>query len=105
MVLLIALLLRTRLGLHHHIDERDIDLLGRLLLASALILAYLHAAGWFTAWLGEEGLRAALWTRMTGSFWPFYWSGLVLAVLPPQLFWWRRLRGRDRKSTRLNYSH
>lgn len=92
MVLLIALLLRTRLGLHHHIDERDIDLLGRLLLASALILAYLHAAGWFTAWLAEEGLRAALWTRMTGSYWPFYWSGLVLAVLPPQLFWWRRLR-------------
>src|SRR3546814_627176 len=93
MVLLIALLLRTRLGLHHHIDERYIDLLGRLLLASALILAYLHAAGWFTAWLGEEVLRAALWTRMTGSYWPFYWSGLVLAVLPPQLFWWRRLRG------------
>src|SRR3546814_15060907 len=30
---------------------------------------------------------------MTGSYWPFYWSGLVLAVLPPQLFWWRRLRG------------
>ena len=92
MVLLIAWLLRTRLGLHRHIDERDIDLLAWLTLASAIMLAYFYAAGWFLSWFGEEAARAALRIRMTGAYAPLYWGGLMLALLPPQLFWWRRFR-------------
>ena len=93
MVLLIAWALRTRLGLHRHIDERDIDLLAWLTLASALVLAYVYAAGAFTLWLGNETVRAAQMTRIAGPYWPLYWGGVLLSLLPPQLFWWRRFRG------------
>lgn len=92
MVLLVALVLRTRLGLHRHIDDGDLDLLGTLLAATALALAYVYALGWFLTWLGGGEARDALWVRMAGPYWPLYWAGLLLALLPPQFLWSRRFR-------------
>ena len=92
MTLLVAVLLRVRLGLHDHIDRRDIQMLTRLLLAVALATLYVYAGGWFMELMSGAVVREALLTRMSGDYWPLYWAGFGLAVLPPQLFWLHRCR-------------
>lgn len=91
-VLLVALILRSRLNLHEHIDPRDVALLIKLLLAAALVTAYVYAAGWFMQLMAEPIVREARLTRMFGSYWPFFWGGFLLSVGPPQLFWFERFR-------------
>ncbi len=92
MVLLMALALRRRLRLDRHIDDWDIDLLAKLLLANALVTAYAYLGGWFMELMAEPRVREALLARITGPYGPLYWGGFVLSVLPPQIFWWRRAR-------------
>jgi hypothetical protein len=42
--------------------------------------------------MAETRVREALLARMTGPYWSLYGGGMLLSLLPPQVFWWRRAR-------------
>lgn len=91
-VLLVAVLLRWGLRLGRFIDEGDIDLLGRLVLASALVSGYLYLDEFVSALLADGLTQVATINRMTGDDAGLYWTAIVYSVLIPQLFWLKAAR-------------
>jgi len=91
-VLLVAVLLRWGLRLGRYIDEEDIDLLGKLVLASALVSGYLFLDEVISALLAERMTQEAMFNRMTGDYAGLYWTAIVYSILIPQLFWFRAAR-------------
>ncbi|MDF2766335.1 MAG: molybdopterin oxidoreductase, partial [Rhodospirillales bacterium] len=91
-VLLVAVLLRWGLRLGRYIDEGDIDLLGKLVLASALVSGYLYIDEIAAAFLSGGLTQEATFTRMTGDYAGLYWTAIVYSVLIPQLLWFRSAR-------------
>jgi Ni/Fe-hydrogenase subunit HybB-like protein len=91
-VLLVAVLLRWGLRLGRYIDEGDIDLLGKLVLASALVSGYLYSDEIAAALLSGGLAQEATFTRMTGEYAGLYWTAIVYSVLIPQLLWFRSAR-------------
>jgi Ni/Fe-hydrogenase subunit HybB-like protein len=92
MVLLIGMLLRWGLRLGGHIDERDIDLLGWLVLASALASGYLYLDEIMLALLADPMERVAVVNRVRGDYAGFFWAAIVFCVLIPQLLWLKAAR-------------
>lgn len=92
MVLVVAVLLRRGLRLERHIEDRDLDLLGKLVLASALASGYLYLNEAYTAFVAEPTPRAAALDRVTGDYAAITWGALVLGVLVPQFFWLKAVR-------------
>ena len=91
-VLLVAVLLRCGLRLDRYIDSRDVDLLGRLVLASALVSGYLFIDEIAAALLADPLTKRATMNRLTGNYAGLYWAAIVYSVLIPQLFWLRIAR-------------
>jgi Ni/Fe-hydrogenase subunit HybB-like protein len=91
-VLLVAVLLRWGLRLERYIDDRDVDLLGRLVLASALVSGYLYLDEIAAAYLADPLTRQATFLRMSGEYAGFYWAAIVYSVVLPQLLWLRIAR-------------
>jgi Ni/Fe-hydrogenase subunit HybB-like protein len=91
-VLLVAVLLRWGLRLDRYIDEGDIDLLGKLVLASALVSGYLYIDEIAAALLSGGLAQEATFARMTGDYAGLYWTAIVYSVVIPQLFWLRAAR-------------
>jgi Ni/Fe-hydrogenase subunit HybB-like protein len=91
-VLLVALLLRWSLRLERFIDNEDIDLLGKLVLATALVSGYLYLDEIAAALLTGEKAWEAIYYRMTGDYSGLYWTAIVYSVLIPQLFWLKLAR-------------
>lgn len=91
-VLLVAVLLRWALHLERHIDNHDVELLGKLVLASALVSGYLYVDEIAAAFFTDRLTRDALLNRMTGDYAGLYWSAIVYSVLIPQLLWLRIAR-------------
>lgn len=91
-VLLVAVLLRWGLRLGRYIDEEDVDLLGRLVLASALVSGYLYLDEFVSAVLADPMTQKATFNRMIGDYAGLYWTALVYSILIPQLFWFRVAR-------------
>ncbi|MDF2811241.1 MAG: molybdopterin oxidoreductase [Microvirga sp.] len=91
-VLLVAVLLRWALHLERHIDNHDVDLLGKLVLASALVSGYLYVDEIAAAFFTDRLTRDALLNRMIGDYAGLYWSAIVYSVLIPQLLWLRLAR-------------
>jgi Ni/Fe-hydrogenase subunit HybB-like protein len=81
------MLLRWGLRLERHIDDRDVDLLGKLVLASALASGYLYLDEIAAAVLADETQRSATLHRLTGEYAGFYWAAVVYCVAVPQLLW------------------
>jgi Ni/Fe-hydrogenase subunit HybB-like protein len=91
-VLAIAMLLRWGLRLDRYIDDQDVDLLGRLVLASALVSAYLYLDEVIAALLSGSVQRTATVNRIIGDYAGAYWGALLCAVVVPQLLWSRAAR-------------
>lgn len=91
-VLLVAALLRRTLGLEAVIDDGDMDLLGLLVVASAIVAGYFAVGEVVTSLLADPARRAADLTRFTGEYAPYAWAAIALGVLVPQALWIRRLR-------------
>lgn len=87
MVLLIAMLLRWGLRLEDHIDDRDVDLLGRLALASAIVAGYLYLDEIAAAFLSAPVQRNATLDRITGEYAGYYWAAVAFTVAVPQILW------------------
>jgi molybdopterin-containing oxidoreductase family membrane subunit len=91
-VLLVAVLLRWGLRLGHYIDEEDVDLLGKLVLASALVSGYLYLDEIASALLAGGLAQDATFKRITGDYAGHYWTAIVYSILIPQLFWLKAAR-------------
>ena len=91
-VLLVAVMLRRLLGLERLIRDEDVQLIAKLLAASALLVAYAYAIWLFTALLADEHSRTATVTRIAGVYAPFFWGSVALSIAVPQLLWFGQMR-------------
>ncbi len=93
MVILLVLPLRRALHLEAYITELHINVLGKLLLTSSLLIGYSYVMDVFTTFYGpDDAERTMFIERMTGIYAFVYWGTLVFNVSLPQLLWFRRLR-------------
>jgi molybdopterin-containing oxidoreductase family membrane subunit len=94
MVIVLALSIRAGYGLDRVITLDHFDRLARLLLTTALLLAFCYLTEVFLATYTTDALERATYL----SQWPFghyawiYWTMLSFNVLAPQLFWAARAR-------------
>ncbi|HEU5011389.1 MAG TPA: NrfD/PsrC family molybdoenzyme membrane anchor subunit [Roseiflexaceae bacterium] len=93
MVLLLMIPLRSYYNLQELITPKHVDVMGKVLLATGMVVAY----GYFTealfAWYsGGEFERFLLIDRATGGYAWAYWSLIFCNVLTPQALWIPRIR-------------
>jgi formate-dependent nitrite reductase membrane component NrfD len=91
-VLALAAVLRSTLGLRRLIDDADMDLLAQLMAAAALGCIWLYADELFSAWLEDAATRDAMAARILGPYAALWWAGFALTALLPQLLWLPRMR-------------
>jgi molybdopterin-containing oxidoreductase family membrane subunit len=94
MVLTLAIPLRKFYHLEGLVTERHIDNMGKVMLATGLIVAYGYAMEVFMAWYSASHVEAfMMWNRMFG---PMGWSYWVLVTcniaIPLTTLWSRKLR-------------
>jgi molybdopterin-containing oxidoreductase family membrane subunit len=93
MVLTLAIPLRSAYGLEDFITIRHLDNMGKVVLATGLIVAYGYFMESFMAWYGDNPYeKAMIWNRMFGPYWLTYWLLLACNVAVPQLLWSARVR-------------
>src|SRR5262249_58161995 len=79
MVLTLAIPLRRIYGLQDFITERHLNYMGRIILATGLVVAYGYMMETFMAWYsGNEYEAFMMYNRFTGPYPPAYWS-LILS--------------------------
>jgi len=93
MVLTLAIPLRTVYGLQDFITARHLDYMGRVMLATGLIVAYGYMMEAFMAWYGGNPYEEyMIINRFFGPYWQMYWALLFCNVVTPQLLWFARVR-------------
>jgi molybdopterin-containing oxidoreductase family membrane subunit len=93
MVLTLAIPLRKVYGLEDFITLRHLNNMGRVLLATGLIVAYGYMMEAFMAWYSANPAeRFMIWNRFTGPYAVMYWTLLATNVVIPQALWFQRVR-------------
>jgi molybdopterin-containing oxidoreductase family membrane subunit len=93
MVLTIAIPLRAIYKLEDFVTLRHLQNMAKILLATGLIVAYGYMIEIFMAWYsGSPYEKFAIWNRMTGPYWPVFWSLMLCNIVTPQLLWFKRVR-------------
>jgi molybdopterin-containing oxidoreductase family membrane subunit len=93
MVLTLAIPLRKLYGLEDFITTKHLENMGKILLATSLIVVYGYAIEAFMAWYsGSTFERFMLWNRMFGPYGWTYWVLLFCNLVTPQLMWFKRFR-------------
>jgi molybdopterin-containing oxidoreductase family membrane subunit len=94
MVVTLVIPARRAFRLQPIITPRHLDLIGKLLLTTGLIVAYAYLFQVFLAWYGQEPFeeRMHLETRPFGTYAWLYWLMLACNVGVIQALWWRRVR-------------
>jgi molybdopterin-containing oxidoreductase family membrane subunit len=93
MVLLLAIPLRVAFDLEDFITVRHLQNMGKIMLATGLIVVYGYLMEFFFAWYsGSHYERFAFWNRVTGPY-KYHWMGLILCnLVAPQFLWIKRFR-------------
>jgi molybdopterin-containing oxidoreductase family membrane subunit len=93
MVVVLAAAIRRALGLQALITAHHFDVMGKVLLFGALVLALSYMTEWVFAWYSQEKVETYLVTwQFTGTYGAIYIAMLVCNCLIPQLFWFPALR-------------
>ena len=93
MVLTLAIPLRKFYGFEDFITMKHLENMGKVLLATSLIVVYGYAMEAFMAWYsGNTFERFMLWNRMFGPYGWTYWVLLFCNLATPQLMWFKRFR-------------
>jgi molybdopterin-containing oxidoreductase family membrane subunit len=93
MVLTLAIPLRSFYGLEDFITLRHLNNMGRVLLATGLIVAYGYMMEAFMAWYsGSPVEQYMIWNRFAGPYSKIYWLLLITNVVIPQSLWFQRVR-------------
>lgn len=92
-VSMIAVVLRHALGLQDLVEERHLDLLGKMTLMCGLMTAYGYFAEVFAAlYSGERNDMDIMTWRLAGPMAWSYWGAVVCNFVPLQLLWSKRMR-------------
>jgi molybdopterin-containing oxidoreductase family membrane subunit len=94
MVITVLVPLRRAYRLEDLITTRHLERLARVVLLTAIIVAYCDVTELVAALraVPEEAERAVHLARMTGPYAPLYWFAVVGSCLIPLLLLWRRVR-------------
>jgi molybdopterin-containing oxidoreductase family membrane subunit len=93
MVLTLAIPLRKIYGLEAYITMQHLNYMGRIVLATGLVVAYGYTMEAFMAWYSGNVYEAfMMWNRFTGPYAPVYWSLILCNVVIPQVLWFKRVR-------------
>jgi Ni/Fe-hydrogenase subunit HybB-like protein len=93
MVLCLAIPLRKFYGLEDFITMRHLDNMGKIMLATGLIVAYGYMMEAFMAFYSADIYdRYVTLNRMTGPYAAVYWSLIAFNIVIPQALWSRRVR-------------
>ncbi|HWQ14342.1 MAG TPA: NrfD/PsrC family molybdoenzyme membrane anchor subunit [Roseiflexaceae bacterium] len=93
MVICLLVPLRRWYGLHSLITMKHFDLMGKVMLASGLIVAYGYFCEIFYSWYSGNLFEYQLiLTRMIGPYAWSYWALIILNVAIPQLLWFKPVR-------------
>lgn len=92
-ILVVALPLRTALGIEALITRDHLDVMGRILLGAALVVVYAEAMMILTAWTSGDGdaLRA-LDNRLFGPYGWAYWTAAAGIGVVTQALWFAPVR-------------
>ncbi|MCS6804464.1 MAG: NrfD/PsrC family molybdoenzyme membrane anchor subunit [Acidobacteriota bacterium] len=93
MVLTLAIPLRMVYGLEDFITMRHLRNMGKVMLATGLIVAYGYMMETFMAWYsGNQYEQYMITNRLRGPYAAIYWALMICNVVVPQLLWLRRFR-------------
>ncbi len=93
MVLTLTIPIRSYYGLEDFITMRHMDNMGKILLATGLIVAYGYMMETFMAWYsGSPYEQYMIVNRMQGPYRTLYWALIACNVVVPQLLWSQRVR-------------
>ena len=93
MVLTLGLPIRYFYGLHDYITDRHLNNMGKVMLATGLIVAYGYAMEQFFAWYSASPYEGYMMQNRTfGPYSGTYWSLILCNVAIPQLLWIKQVR-------------
>ena len=93
MVLTLAIPLRRIYGLQDFITMQHLNYMGRIVLATGLVVAYGYTMEAFMAWYsGNIFEQYMMINRFVGPYAPMYWLLLLCNVVVPQALWFARVR-------------
>jgi molybdopterin-containing oxidoreductase family membrane subunit len=93
MVATLAIPLRKFYGLEDFITLRHLDNMGKVMIATGLIVVYSYAMEAFMAWYSANPYEGfTILNRLTGPYAPLYFMLLICNGVPPFLLWSRRIR-------------
>ena len=93
MVATLAIPLRKFYHLEDFFTMRHLDNMGKIMIATGLIVVYSYFVEGFTAWYsGNPNEEFMILNRLTGPYWPLYTLLLICNGVPPFLLWFRKIR-------------
>ncbi len=93
MVLTLSIPVRKLFGLEDFITMRHLDNMGKVMLATGLIVGYGYMMEAFTAYYSGNGFeRYVTLNRMEGPYAVVYWSLIACNIVTPQFLWFRKIR-------------
>jgi Ni/Fe-hydrogenase subunit HybB-like protein len=93
MVLTLAIPARKMFKLEDFITIRHLENMGKIMLATGLIVFYAYITEAFYAYYsGNPFERYMMWNRIFGPYWKMYWMLILCNGLAPQLMWIKRCR-------------
>jgi molybdopterin-containing oxidoreductase family membrane subunit len=93
MVLTITIPIRKLFGLEDFVTVRHLDVMGKVMLATGLIVAYGYMMETFLAFYGANTYdKAITLNRAFGPYSIVYWSLILCNVVIPQALWSRKVR-------------
>lgn len=93
MVVTLLVPLRTLWGLEEQITLDHLDKMGKLMLTTALLVAYGYLTEHYIAWYSGSHLEMKIFhARMFGVYAPAYWTMLFCNVVAPQVLWKKSVR-------------
>src|SRR4051794_11491655 len=93
MVLTLAIPLRRIYGLEDFITMRHLENMAKVTLLTGLIVAYGYISEAFFGWYSANKYEGfMIWNRMTGPYWPYYWTLVFCNIITPQWLWLKRVR-------------
>jgi molybdopterin-containing oxidoreductase family membrane subunit len=95
MVLTLSIPVRKLFHLEDFITLRHLDNMGKVMLATGLIVGYGYMMEAFTAFYsGNEYERFMIINRMTGPYSVMYWMLIACNIVTPQFLWFRKVRAK-----------
>jgi Ni/Fe-hydrogenase subunit HybB-like protein len=95
MVLTLSIPVRKVFGLEDFITMRHLDNMGKVLLATALIVGYGYMMEAFSAYYSSDPYeRYMILNRMTGPYAGIYWALIACNIVTPQFLWFRKVRSK-----------